>query len=238
MKQIKKILNMDVTQEIHVSEDSQLAVLISLVPILVFSFFFNAGLASAADTTDLSQSISGVLDVKIVDGSGDEVASPDVAFAGKNFSAIYQTSAAVLGTSSERMRITNPRGAVATWALSLAATSGATAAWSNGENTYDYNDATALAVDGADSDSIGGQLSIDPSAGSLAGVGTTATSNVSLGSASAFAEGSVNSIDILSASAGAQKPGVWDLTNVGLSQTIPAMQATGSYVFNMTLTAI
>ncbi|KKQ02468.1 MAG: hypothetical protein US10_C0001G0066 [Candidatus Moranbacteria bacterium GW2011_GWD2_36_198] len=230
MKKIKKILNMDITQEIHINEESQLAALIALVPMLVFSFFFSTGLVSAAETTDLSQSITGALDVKIVDGSGNEVASPNVAFASKNFAATSQTSAAVLGTAS--------RGNVATWSLNLAATSGATSSWSNGTNNYDFNDVTALAADGGDGDSIGGQLSIDPSAGTLAGVGTTSGANVSLGAASAFNEGTVDSIDILSAAAGAQKPGVWDLTGVNISQSIPGMQATGSYTINMTLTAI
>lgn len=229
---------MDITQEIHINEESQLAVLIALVPLLVFSFFFNSGLVRAAETTDLSQSINGALDVKIVDGSGNEVASPNVTFASKNFAATSQNSAAVLGTASEKMRVTNPRGNVAIWALSLAATAGTTASWSNGVNNYDFNDPTALASDGADGDSVGGQLSVDPSAGTLAGVGTTATTNLSLGSASAFNEGTVNSIDILSAAAGAQKPGVWDLTGVNISQSIPAMQATGAYTINMTLTAI
>ncbi|HAS00254.1 MAG: hypothetical protein UR95_C0002G0091 [Parcubacteria group bacterium GW2011_GWC1_36_108] len=238
MKKIKKILNMDITQEIHINEESQLAALIALVPMLVFSFFFSTGLVSAAETTDLSQSITGALDVKIVDGSGNEVASPNVAFASKNFAATSQTSAAVLGTASEKMRVTNPRGNVATWSLNLAATSGATSSWSNGTNNYDFNDVTALAADGGDGDSIGGQLSIDPSAGTLAGVGTTSGANVSLGAASAFNEGTVDSIDILSAAAGAQKPGVWDLTGVNISQSIPGMQATGSYTINMTLTAI
>ena len=193
--------------------------------------------AVASDTTEFSQSITGSLDIQIVDAGGNAVTSPSVAFPSKAFSMTYQTSAATLGTSSERMRVTNPSGSTDTWTLNIAATGGATAAWSNGTNYYDYNDATASAGDGADTDSYGGQMTIDPSVGTIAGVGGTATTNVSKGTSDAFVEGSVSSIDLMTAAVGAQKPGQWDLTGVGLSQTLPGAQATGSYALDMTLTA-
>ncbi|MEK7598338.1 MAG: hypothetical protein AAB487_01230 [Patescibacteria group bacterium] len=206
---------------------------------LVFAVSVLTGVlaALASDTTEFSQSITGSLDVQIVDASGNTVTSPGVAFPSKAFSMTYQASAATLGTSSERMRITNPSGTTDTWTLNIAATSGATAAWSNGTNYYDYNDSTASAGDGVDTDSYGGQMTIDPSVGTIAGVGGTATTNVSKGTSDAFVEGSVSSIDLMTAAAGAPKPGQWDLTGTSLSQTIPGAQTTGSYTLNMTLTA-
>lgn len=192
----------------------------------------------AADTTQMSQSITGTLDIAIVDGSGNAVASPNVAFPSKAFSMSFQTSNATLGTASEKMRVTNPSGTTDTWTLAMAATSGATASWSNGTNNYDFNDATASAGDGADTDSYGGQLTLDPSVGTITGVGSTTTTNLSKGSSFAFVEGSKDSIDLMTASTGAQKPGQWDLTGVAVSQTIPAGQATGSYTIDMTVTAI
>jgi hypothetical protein len=205
---------------------------------LFFLFTFQLRSVFATDTTELSQSITGSLDIKIVDADGNEVTSPSVAFASKAFSMTYQTSAATLGTSSERMRVTNPSGTTDTWVLSIAATSGATTLYTDGSNTYDFNDPTASAGDGTDTDSKGGQLTVDPSAGTIAGVGGTSTSNVSKGNSDSFnEETSNNSIDLMTAASGAQKPGQWDLTGVGLSQTIPGGQATGSYAIDMTLTA-
>lgn len=194
--------------------------------------------AFAADTTQMSQSITGALDISIVDGSGNAVASPNVTFSSKAFSMAFQISTGTLGTASEKMRVTNPSGATDTWSLAIAATAGPTADWSNGTNHYDFNDPTASATDGADADSWGGQMSIDPSTATIAGVGGTLVTNVSKGTNFSFSEGTKNSIDLMTASTGASKPGQWDLTGVSVSQAIPAAQATGSYVIDMTITAI
>lgn len=201
-------------------------------------FLISFAFALASDTTQLSQSITGALDVQVVDADGNAVASPAVAFLSKAFSMTYQTSTATLGTTSEKLRVTNPSGTTDTWSLNFAATSGSASAWTNGTNTYDFNDSTASAGDGADTDSVGGQLTVDPSAGTIAGVSGTSTSNVSKGNSDSFVEGSANSIDLMSAAAGAQKPGQWDFTGITLSQSIPGGQATGSYAIDMTLTAV
>lgn len=215
-------------------KNTKIAKLISVISML----FLGTLPVLASDTTQMSQTISGSLDIGIVDGSGNAVASPDVAFPSKSFSMTYQTSTATLGTVSEKMRVTNPSGATDTWTLSIAATGGATANWSSGTNHYDFNDSTASAGDGADADSYGGQMTIDPSAGTIVGVSGTATANVSKGSSFGFTEGTKNSIDLMTASAGATKPGQWDLTGVTVSQTIPGAQAAGSYMIDMTLTAV
>jgi len=191
-----------------------------------------------ADTTQMSQSISGTLDVQIVDSSGNSVASPNIVFPAKAFSMTSQTSQSVLGSSDERMRITNPSGSTDTWTLSMAATNGTTSAWSNGSNTYDFNDSSLDATDGLDADLVGGQMTIDPSVATITGVSGTATSNVSKGNSDSFVEGTVDSIDLMSATSGAAKPGQWDLVGVGISQSIPSAQAVGSYVMEMTLTVI
>lgn len=205
--------------------------------IIALSFVVGISFSIASDDTQLTQSISGSLDIGIVDAGGSTVSSPTAVFAAKAFSMTYQTATATLGVSSERMRVTNPSGSDDTWALNVAATSGETSVWTTGSVTYDYNDSTASAGDGADTDSVGGQMTIDPSAGTIAGVGGTSISNVSLGTSDAFVESSVSSIDLMTAATGSQKPGQWDLTGVGLSQTIPAAQASGSYTLNLTLTA-
>ncbi|HCP08740.1 MAG TPA: hypothetical protein DIT25_03020, partial [Candidatus Moranbacteria bacterium] len=91
-------------------------------------------------------------------------------------------------------------------------------------------------TDGADADSVGGQMTINPAAGTLAGVSGCSTSNVSKGGSNSFSEGTVNSIDILSATSGASAFCRWDLTGVSLTQKIPAAQPAGSYSIDMVLT--
>lgn len=200
--------------------------------------FVSIKLVQGADSTQLSQVINaGTLDVGIVDTNGDPVASPAVAFAAKTFSFDYQTSTATLGAASEKIRVSNPT-TTATWSLTIAATSGITTVWTDGgSNTYDFNDSTALAVDGADTDSVGGQLSIDPTAGTIALISPYTTTGVSKGSSSAFEEGVTNSITVLSADGTANAPGRWDYTGASLSQTLPGGQANASYTLDMTLTA-
>lgn len=194
--------------------------------------------ALASDTTQMNQSITGALDVSVIDAGGAVVASPNVNFSAKAFSMAYQTSTGTLGTVSEKIRITNPSGTTDTWSLGIAATAGPTASWSNGTNHYDFNDPTSGATDGADTDSWGGQMTIDPSSATIAGVGGTVITNVSKGTSFGFSEGTKNSIDLMTASTGAAKPGQWDLTGISVSQSIPAAQAIGSYSIDMTLTAI
>jgi hypothetical protein len=223
-------------QKVRILEKTSL--LGKILFLTIFSSSLGAGIVLGADTTQMSQSITGALDVQIVDADGNPVASPEVAFPSKAFSMAFQSSEATLGTSSEKMRVTNPSGTTDTWTLSIAATSGATASWSNGTSNYDFNDSGADATDGEDADSVGGQMTVDPSAATIAGIGETSITNVSKGSQDSFVEGSVDSIDLMSAATGASKPGQWDLTGVGISQTIPGAQATGAYTMDMTLTAV
>jgi hypothetical protein len=214
------------------------SVIVIMTLILFGSFYFvQIKALFAADTTELSQRITdGSLDVAVVDASGDIVTSPVVNFSTLSFTFSPATTTATLGTVAEKMRVSNPTGTAA-WSLTLAATSGATATWSDGgTNNFDYNDAN-FSEDGADTDSVGGRLAVDPAAGSITGVNGCATTNVSLGSASAFNEGVTNSITLITANATASKYCRWDLTGVAHSQSIPAAQAGATYTLDMTLTA-
>jgi hypothetical protein len=195
-------------------------------------------LVLASDDTILSQTINaGTLDVVIVDANGDSVASPGVTFEPVTFNFDYQTSTGTLGTATEMVRVSNPT-TTDTWSLAIAATNGASATWSDGgTGAFDFNDTTANAADGADADSVGGQLTFDPSVGTLAAIAPYADTNVTKGSSAAFAEGTDDSITLLSGAAGSDAPGRWDFTNIGLSQDIPAAQSEGVYTLDMTLTA-
>ncbi|HEX6258439.1 MAG TPA: hypothetical protein VFZ48_03090 [Candidatus Saccharimonadales bacterium] len=183
---------------------------------------------------------AGSLGVDIVDAAGTTVASPSLAMSGTSSSGACQTSTGTLGVSAQKIRTTNTT-ATPGWSLSIAATGGVTANWSSGTATYDFNDATgspAGCADGADADSLAGQLSINPSAGTVTPQAGCTNTGVSLGSSAAFAQGTTDSITIASASASAQTNCYWDITGLALSQQIPALQAAGSYSLNMTLTVV
>lgn len=178
----------------------------------------------ASSSSTFNQSITGTLGVDIIDGSDVTVGSPSVTFTSKSFLATAQTSTGTLGVTAQKIRVTNPT-TIATWAMTIAATSGNTTLWSAGTPTMDFNGAASA-----------GRLTVDASGGTLVGVGSTATTNVTKGSSTSFAQGTTDSITLLTAGASAQAPGQWDFTGVSMTQDIPALQATGSYSISMTLT--
>ncbi|MFH0873887.1 MAG: hypothetical protein V1846_03585 [Candidatus Komeilibacteria bacterium] len=197
--------------------------------------FFIAHQAQGVATT-LSQTINaGTLAVAIVDADGATVGSPSVTFGAMTYSFSAATTTGTLGASAQRIRVSNPT-ATAAWTVALAATSGATATWSDGgSNTMDFND-PGYSQDGDDDDTKGGRLAVDPSGGSLSGVSGCSTDNVSLGSSSAFNEGPTNSITIFSSTTAATYCR-WDLTGVALTQSVPASQPPATYTLGLTLTA-
>lgn len=216
-----------------------------LLAVVGLSVVFNAPQAAmAANNSTFNQTINaGVLSTDILNASQATVASPSVTMGAKGFSFSCQSgggaSTGTFGTSSERIYVTNPDGADNGWTLTLGATSGATAVWTAGAETFDFNDGGASGcTDGADSDAKGGQLTVNPSAGTITTDCTSCTAtNVTKGSSTAYAEGTTDSVTLLNAAAGSDD--IWRgyLTGVGLSQTIPAETAAGAYTVNMTLTA-
>ena len=177
----------------------------------------------------------GTLSIDIVDGTDTPVTNPSISMSSTSVDFQYQTSTGTLGTSTEKVYITSD--STTTWQVAIAATGGATALWSNSGSTrfYDFNDSTASAEDGADSDSYGGQLTINPSVGTLTPGAGCSNTGISLGSSAGFNEGVVNSVTLLSASS-ADSSCDWYLTGVSLSQTIPREQSADSYSINFTLT--
>lgn len=200
--------------------------------------------AFAANTPTFSQVITGgTLAVDIVDNTGSPVASPTVTFAEQAFSFDAVTSTGRLGDSSGsgqvvRMYVPNSS---PTWTVSLAATGGPTATWSNGSETYDYND-TSGATDGGDGDSVGGQLTWS-GGGSFAGVPNNTAcpiTGLSVASSTAYAEGATDSVNILTNGTGTQGFCRWDYSASAdnLSQEIPGAQPAGTYTLPMTLTIL
>ena len=218
-----------------------------LIGVLSMVMFVSAGGVYAANNSDLTlQILAGSLATDIIDDNGVSVTAPTTALSTSNFSFACQSGAnastGTLGTNTQRLYAINPGAANNGFTLSIAATAGPTALWENSgaTQTFDYNDAASSGcTDGADADTRGGQLTINPSVATLTADCTSCTnSGVTTGSSTAFVQGSADSITILSASAGSDDFYRGYLTGIGLSQTIPAEQAVDSYELNLTLSIV
>ncbi len=203
-------------------------------------------LAFASPATDVTQLINaGTLSTDILDASRVAVSSPSFSMSNKAFSFDCQSgggaSTGSLGSNTQRLYTNNPDGADNGWTLTIAATGGATARWANGgaSQFFDFNDTGGSGcTDGGDADAQGGQLTIDPSVGTVTtDCGSCGSTGITKGSSSAFNQGTLDSITLVNAAAGSDD--IWRgyLTGATLSQTIPAEQAADSYTLNMTLTA-
>lgn len=182
----------------------------------------------------------GALSINIVDTGGTTIASPTLSFPSIDRKISCQNNSSVLGVSNAKIRVTNgtlnPQ-----WNLTIAATGGATANWNNGAGAnYDFNDPNNSGCgDGADADSFAGQLSINPSIGTSTPSSGCNNTGLSFGSSSAFNQGIVDSITILTAGSTAGVSGCyWDITGIGMDQTIPQEQSNGAYSIDFTISAI
>lgn len=204
--------------------------------LLVYSFF-SSNLIYAANTSNFTQTINaGTLSVDIVDGSYNTVASPAVAMTAATFSFACQQSTGTFGTATEQIYVQNPDAADSGWTVSIAG-SATTALWASSGPDFDFNDPTSSGCsDGADADSFGGQMGLNPNAGTLAvgGCSSCTTTNVTKGSSSAFSEGTTDSITVLSGAAGSDDIGDWTLQGVSVTQEIPGEQPAASD-YNITL---
>lgn len=117
------------------------------------------------------------------------------------FSFSTQTSTGTLDTASQIIQVSNGI-TTANWTVSIAATSGPTALWTEGAKTFDFNDANGGGFsDGADLDTRGGQLTINATSSTVTGLSGCPTTNVTKGASTAFVQCTTDSITLLSASA-------------------------------------
>lgn len=193
-----------------------------------------SGIARAADTT-FSQTINaGTLSVDILDENQQTVATPGVTMSAITASTSCQTpgSSGTLGTNTQRVYVDNPEAANAGWGLSIAATGGPTATWSDGTNSLDFNDP-------AGSGCTGGQLSVDPSVATItADCQSCTNTGITTGAAASFNQTVLDSIDLVNAAGTSDD--IWRgyLTGAAVSQVIPAEQPVGAYSLSMTLTVV
>lgn len=178
--------------------------------------------ATSANST-LSQNITaGALSTDIRDGSNAIVASPTFTLSSVTASTGAQTSTGSFGSSSQRISVDNPGGANNGWTLALNATAPGTSKWTSGANNYSYNGTAAA-----------GQLTVNPAAGTITPI-IGSTTGITLGTSAAFSA----STPITLATAASTSDDIWNgyLTGIGLSQTIPAGQAIGTYTLPVTQT--
>jgi hypothetical protein len=182
----------------------------------------------------------GSLSVDIVDASGATVASPSVSMSSIAASGTCQTATGTLGTATQQIRVSNTTPAPG-WSMSIAATAGPTANWSSGTATYDFNDGSGSPPgcgDGADADSIAGQLTPNLSGGTITPQSGCTTTGLSKGSPNAFNQGVTDNVTLLSASTSAAINCHWDFTSLLVTQTVPDLQPTGAYSLPMTITVV
>lgn len=198
------------------------------------------GYVWAASTSNFTQTINaGTLSTDIVDASYASVSSPSVAMNAVTFSFACQTATGTFGTATQNIYVSNPDAADGGWTLTLAA-SATTDVWDSAGTDFDFNDANGSGcTDGADTDSVGGQMTVDPSGATLA-TGQCAScvaTNITKGSSTAYVEGTTDSVTLLTAAAASSDIGDWKLTGASISQKVPAEQpAASDYDINMTLT--
>ncbi|HEX8762611.1 MAG TPA: hypothetical protein VF733_02515, partial [Candidatus Saccharimonadales bacterium] len=187
---------------------------------------------------DYSRFIPGTLTVDIVDAGGSTVSSPSVALDTTSVSLNCQSIAGVFGAAAQRIRINNGT-ATPGWTLTAAATAGNTITWSSGTEQYDYNDSSGTPAgcgDGGDADSQAGQLNLDPGVATLTPQSGCTSTGVSLGSAAGFLQAVQDNLTLASASSGAGTGCYWDITDIAVSQKIPAEKGAANYTLNITLT--
>lgn len=190
--------------------------------------------AEASPTPTLNQTINdGTLSTDIFQ-SGDvtPVAAPTVSFTPVNESFSCQTSSATLGDSNNLINVTNlnTQGSHSGWTLTIAATGGDTATWSDGSgHSFSYNNS-------AGSGCTGGQLTVNPSTATITDDCNSVcnNTNVSLGSSTALSSPSTDSATLMVDST--YTPWEGYVTGISMSQKIPAEQYAASYSLPMTIT--
>ncbi len=213
-------------------------------PNTTYCFRLVAGTAAFTTYTtypEITTSSAGSLNTDIVDASGISVGSPSFGFSSLIVPVVCGSTTATIGTAAQKLRLKNTTDDPS-WTVSIAATGGATALWSDGgTNAYDYNDSGGSpggCSDSGDPDSKGGQLTINPSVSTVTPRPVCSGTGISKGSSSAFSEGSINAITLLNSSAGTDAWCYWDVTGISASQQIPGGQLPGSYSLNLTLTVV
>lgn len=210
-----------------------------LLSSLLLTSFAGLQVFAATDNTELTQEItapSGTVEVR--DTSGVAVATPTVSFSSKAYSyecldGADSSTGTLAPNASQRLYVEN--GTDANFNVTIGAAL-STATWDSGAANYDFNDSGACS-DGGDTDTNAGQLTVTTTGLDLTAdfTGGSTTGLTAISTDTAFVEGSADSIELLEGTALAVS-GRWYLTDIGMSQVIPALQDAGTYSLDMVVT--
>lgn len=170
----------------------------------------------------------GVLLTAIRDADRNPVAEPSVSLSAVTAAFDCEESTGVFGTTDQRIYVDNPNSADS-WSLTITALYGSEAVWSDGTNSFSFNDPSD---DGCQT----GQLTLNPDAGTvLADYQGEDLTGISKGSQASFDDVGSSVVTLLTADNTSDE--VWRgyLTGVEVSQTIPAETPAGEYTLDLVL---
>jgi hypothetical protein len=177
----------------------------------------------------------GVLSVDIVDGMGNTIANPGFSFPAIDSS--FQCSQNTVTPTNIIMRVRNQT-PNPSWSLSVAPTAGSSGLWQASESVYDFNDPSGC-MDGADPDSAGGQLTVDPRAVTAQAQSGCSSEGISSGGVMSFREGTADSAQIASSSSLSNIDCYWDFSSsIEYSQALPSALSADQYTLNLTMTVV
>ncbi len=180
----------------------------------------------------------GSLGIRFANAANATLANPTTGFSVATTSRAASTTTAKLSNnSSQQLEVANSLSTTG-WSVSLAATGGPTAKWTQtgGAANYAFNSTNADQ----------GQLSVDLSSSAFTASGSTplgqacTTAGLSYGAGGAFVAGtaSANAITLATASSSSGLTCLFKLQNISLKQTIPAYQKPGTYTLPVTVTVV
>ena len=180
----------------------------------------------------------GSLDIRFADATDATLTNPTTVFSAAMTSKTASTTTAKLSNnSSQQLEVANSLSTTG-WSVSLAATGGSTAKWTQ------TGDAANYAFNSTNTDQ--GQLSVDLSSSAFTASGSMplgqacTTAGLSYGAGGAFVAGtaSANAITLATASSSSSLTCLFKLQNISLKQTIPAYQKPGAYTLPVTVTVV
>jgi len=193
----------------------------------------DVGWIDFTDTGVSTTPLSGI-SIDIVDDTFTTIANPTIDMSATSFSSNCQTVTGTLGTASKQIYIDNrPTGVQNGWDVTLAAANVAIG-WTSSSSSYDFNNSSG-------SGCTSGQMTIDASSATLdygQDETTDIVTGILKGSSTAFNQGVVDSITLLSGDSSSDESGDWTIQGINISQKIPAQQAVGNYTLQMVISVI
>ena len=180
----------------------------------------------------------GSLDIRFADATDATLTNPTTVFSAAMTGKTASTTTAKLSNnSSQQLEVANSLSTTG-WSVSLAATGGPTAKWTQTGSAANY------AFNSTNTDQ--GQLSVDLSSSAFTASGSMplgqacTTAGLSYGAGGAFVAGtaSANAITLATASSSSGLTCLFKLQNISLKQTIPAYQRPGTYTLPVTVTVV